>query len=630
MYIFKTILLTATILSPVLAHAEDTDDAIIVTANRDETPVSQVGQSVTIITADDIQTRQSVAVVDLLRTVPGVTFSRNGGIGSTASVFIRGAESYQTVALIDGVKLNDPSSPQGGFDFGNLLVGNIERIEVVRGSQSVVWGSQAVGGVINMITQTPTENPSATARIEYGSRDTVHLVGNVAGAFGPVAASVGAGYFKSDGYSAFNQDRGGNERDGYENFGANAKVKVTVSDAISVDLRARYSDGKTDIDGFPAPLYAFADTPEKNFITEFVGYAGLNASFFDGRLRNRIAYAHTQIDRENFDPISTPQITFDAKGTNKRFEYQGHFDVTESTALTFGAETEKSRSVTSSYGGPAAKAEARISGYYGQLSTSPLTGLTVTGGVRLDQHSTYGSKTTLAVNAVYSPNEGQTTLRTSYGEGFRAPSLFELFSDYGNQALVPETSKSWDVGITQKLLTERFEVGAIWFNRNSQNLINFISCFGNTSNLCVGRPYGTYDNVRRSKASGLEFTVRFTPVDALQFSANYTYSKSINRDTRRTLVQRPQHSVNASIDYDWSFGLKTGASITHSGNSFINASNTRRLEGYTLVDLRASYPITSGLEIFVRSNNVFNEKYETIFEYGTPRRAFYTGIRLSL
>jgi vitamin B12 transporter len=194
--------------------------------------------------------------------VPGVTIARNGGIGTTTSVYIRGAESDQTVALIDGVKLNDPSSPGGGFNFGNLLVGNIARIEVLRGSQSVLWGSQAIGGVVSLTTVEPTEELSANARAEYGWRSTRELVGNVSQKIGPVSASLGAGTFRTDGISAFNEDRGGAERDGYRNFGAHAKFNVELSDNVSVDLRGWYSNGKSGIDGFPPPSFSFADTRE--------------------------------------------------------------------------------------------------------------------------------------------------------------------------------------------------------------------------------------------------------------------------------------------------------------------------------------------------------------------------------
>ena len=631
MKIFKTILLTATILSPAITHAEDSSsDTIIVTASRSETPLSQVGQSVTVITAKDIKTRQTTAVVDLLRTVPGVTFTRNGGLGTSTSVNIRGADSDQTVALIDGVKLNDPSSPGSGFSFGNLLTGNISRIEVVRGSQSVLWGSQAIGGVVNIITREPTEDLTFNANAEYGWRDTGQVVGNVSGKFGPVSASVGAGYLRSDSFSTFNEARGATERDGYENYGANAKFNIALSDAISVDLRGWYSNGKVGIDGFAPPTFAFGDTNETAQTEELVGYAGLNVALLDGRFRNRLAFAYTDTARENLDLSgATPFQTFDAKGKNERLEYQGNFDITDGYALTFGAESEKSSFRTSSFGGPVARADAQIDSFYGHLSVSPFGGLTLTAGARYDDHDTFGGETTLAANGVYSPNDGTTTVRASYGEGFKTPSLFQLFSDFGNTTLNPETSKGWDAGISQKLLDGAIEVGATWFHRNTSNQIVFISCPLPRTGICTNRPFGTYDNVARARAQGLEFGLTLKPVDALTVQANYSWIDAENSANGLQLARRPSQSVNASIDYKWAFGLETGATATVVGDSFDNASNTRRLDGYVLVDVRASYPITDGVSIYGRIENLFDEQYETIFRYGTPRRAAYAGVRLS-
>lgn len=630
MQVFKTLLLAATVLSPAAAYANDSDEStIIVTANRDETPLSQVGQSVTVISADDIQRRQTVAVVDLLRTVPGVTFTRNGGVGTSTSVNIRGADSDQTVALIDGVKINDPSSPGSGFNFGNLLAGNIARIEVVRGSQSVLWGSQAIGGVINIITREPTEDLGVNANAEYGWRDTGQLVGNVSGKFGPVSASVGAGYLRSDSFSTFNEARGAIERDGYENYGANVKLNIALSESISVDLRGWYSNGKVGIDGFAPPTFAFGDTNETAETEEIVGYAGLNAAFLDGRFRNRIAFAYTDTARENLDLSgATPFQTFDAKGKNERLEYQGNFDITDGYGLTFGAETEKSSFRTSSFGGPVSSANARIDSFYGQLTASPVSGLTLTAGARHDNHDTFGGKTTFAANGVFSPNDGATALRASYGEGFKTPSLFQLFSDFGNTTLRPESSKGWDAGVTQKLLDGAIEVGATWFHRNTSNQIVFISC-GPQVGICTNRPFGTYDNVSRARAQGLEFSLLLKPVEALTVQANYSWIDAENRANGLKLARRPSQSVNASIDYEWAFGLETGATVTHVGGSFDNATNTRRLEGYVLVDLRASFPITQGFSLYGRIENLFDEEYETIFRYGTPRRAAYAGVRLN-
>lgn len=627
--VFKSALLLSVATVPVAAHAEDAD-TIIVSANRTQQTISEVAQSVTVITLDDIATRQSVAVTDLLRSVPGITVTSNGGLGTSTSVNIRGAESDQTVALIDGVKLNDPSTPGGGFNFGNLLTGNIERIEVVRGSQSVLWGSQAIGGVVNIVTRAPTEDLTVNASGEYGWRDTTRVVGNVSGKFGPVSASVGAGYLRTDGFSTFNETRGGKERDGYRNFGANAKFNIALSDAISIDLRSWYSDGKVGIDGFPAPTFSFGDTPEFARTKELVGYAGLNAALFDGRFRNRIAYTLTDTRRRNTDLTGGTELeTFNAKGRNERFEYQGNVDLIDAVGATFGAETEKASFRTSSYGSPFALAEARINSVYGQLSARPVKGLTVSAGARHDDHDTFGGKTTFSAGGVFTPNEGSTTLRASYGEGFKTPSLFQLFSEYGNTALVPESSQGWDAGITQQLLDGRIEVGATWFHRDTRNLIGFVGCTVLTG-ICTNRPFGTYDNVAKARAQGLEFALTLKPVDALRVQANYGYVEATNVATGRDLARRPRHSINTSVDYDWTFGLKTGATITHVGSSFDNASNTRQLEGYVLVDLRAAFPVTGNIELFGRVENLFNEQYETSFRYGTPRRAAYAGFRLAI
>lgn len=622
-------LLTFLHTQPVLAEtieAPRDDDNIIVTANRSAQALSQTGQSISVLDEDRIEQLQSATVTDLLRTVPGVTINSNGGIGTASSVNIRGGNSSQTAALIDGVKINDPASPGGGFNFGNLLTGNISRIEVLRGSQSVIWGSQAIGGVVNIITREPTENLEINARGEYGSRDTAQLVGNISGAFGPVAASFGAGYFTTDGFSAFNEARGGVEPDGYRNFGANGKVKVTLSDEISVDLRGYYSDGKTDIDGFTFAngVFGLGDTPETDEAKEFVGYAGLNVVLLDGRFRNRFAFAYTGIKRDTFNLAFQ---TFESRGENERVEYQGSFDISEMFGATFGAEAERSSFNSTSFGTVTPEQDATLTSFYGQLRITPLDGLTANAGVRFDDHSSFGGETTFAGDIVYSPNDGDTMIRASYGEGFIVPSLFQLFSDFGNDLLQPENSKNWDAGITQLLVDGKLELSATIFRRDSENLINFIGCPVQTG-ICANRPFGTYNNVGQARAQGLELGISLRPIEALTIASSYSLIDAENRDTGRALARRPRHSVNTSVDYDWSFGLQTGASITHVSSNLDNDFATSATPGYVLVDLRAAMPITDNIEVYGRIENLFDEQYETLFQYGTAGRSAFAGIRL--
>lgn len=625
-----TLILTST--CPV--RADESPDTIVVTADRRPEPLSRVGQSITVIDAAEIARRQSNTVVDLLRAVPGVTFARNGGIGTATSLFIRGAESDQTVALIDGIKLNDPSAPGGGFNFGNLLIGNIARIEVLRGPSSVLWGSQAIGGVVNLITIPPTDDLHVNARGEYGYRNTGQGVVNVSGKAGPLSASVGGGYFRTDGISAFDERLGAKEKDGGRNYGANANFNLALNESVSLDLRGWYSDSRAGFDGFPPPTFSLGDTTDFSTTRELVGYTGIKAALFDGHLKNRLGFAITDTRRRNYDGTPANAVTFAGNGRNERFEYQGVAQVVTGVDATFGAERERSHFTTSSFGGPVTVGTQTLTSGYGQVVVTPVAGLTATGGARYDSHSRFGGTTTLAGSGVYTPNGGATTLRASYSEGFKVPSLYQLQSDYGNQLLRPERSRGWDAGITQRGLDGRIEASATYFRRDSKNLIAFVSCAAPLTGICVNRPFGTYDNVLRAVSKGVELTLLVRPVDALTLQANYTSLDAENRSPGdvnfgKQLTRRPSQSVNASLDYHWAFGLDTGATVTHVGRSFDNASNSRRLQGYVVADIRAAYPLTRQVALTARVDNLFNAKYETIYRYGTFGRAAYGGVRLS-
>jgi vitamin B12 transporter len=602
---------------------------VVVTANRTARDISQVGESVTVIDEEEIVNRQASDVIDILRTVPGVTFNRNGGIGTNAGVSIRGAQSVQTAVLVDGIKLNDPSSIGGGFDFGPLLTGNIARVEVVRGTQSVLYGSQAIGGVVNLLSREPTEDIAVFARAEYGSRDTAELVGNISGKFGPVSASLGGTYLTTDGISAFNEERGGTEADGFESLGVNGKIDIALADNVSLDLRAFYADGETDIDGFAPPTFTFGDTNEVSSRKDFVGYAGLNASFLDGRLRNRLGFAFTDIERENVD-LSTDFVTFDGSGENRRYEYQGVFDASDMVQIVFGAEREESDFSSSSFGGAPTIADASINSAYTQVNVTPTEGLSLTGGLRYDDTDTFGSATVLAASGAYSPNGGNTVVRASYGEGFKAPSLFQLFSNFGNPDLVAEESESWDVGISHSLLEGRAQIGVTYFERDGTNEIGFSGCTASIP-ICNDpsnpRPFGTYVNVGSVSADGWEFGIDLQPVDGFDVSLNYSIIDAFDDTTGNRLARRAEETASLVADYRTKSGFGIGATVLIVGDSFDDVGNTRQNDGYVVADLRASYGITENLEVFGRIENVTDEEYETIFQFGQPGRAFFGGVR---
>ncbi|WP_066826612.1 TonB-dependent receptor plug domain-containing protein [Sphingomonas mali] len=591
-------------------------DDIVVTATGVPQSPEDIGQAVTVIDRQTIEQRQTVALSDLLATTPGVTVSRNGGLGALTAVRIRGAEDSQTLTLIDGVRVNDPSSPGGAFDFANLLAGSIDRVEVLRGPNSVPWGSQAIGGVVNVTTMQPGYGLQARGNVEYGSFDTVFANGGVSGKSGIIAASLNAGYLKTDGISTA---ASGTEPDGYRQFGATGRVQIALSDNISLDLRGYYAHSKVDIDGFAfVPPYLPVDDAEYAKTQELYGYAGLNAAFLNGRFKNRVAFTIADINRDNFDPsFSSTTPSFLARGRSERYQYQGDFQVIDQVRLVAGAEHETTR-----FNDGTLFKSRGVTSFYGEAILSPIDRLTITGGLRYDDDSAFGGHTTWGANAVYTlPTE--TTIRASYAEGFKAPTLYQLYGPFGlgNKDLKPETARSYDIGIEQKLIGNTVSASATWFHRDTINQIDYDP--GTFS----------YGNIDRARAEGVEVALNMRPSSTLTLSAAYSFIDAKNRaradvNFGNDLARRPHQSISASIDWKTPIGLGVGATVLTVGDSFDDAANLNRLDGYTIVGLRADFPIGDKFSIYGRVDNLFDEKYTLVRGYSTPGRAAYGGIRL--
>ncbi|KQN29127.1 TonB-dependent receptor plug domain-containing protein [Sphingomonas sp. Leaf38] len=621
---FFLLLGAATIAAPANAQTIPDSDAsdIVVTASRAAQPLSEIGQAVTVIDRAEIERRQTTVVSDLLATTPGVTVTRNGTVGALTGVRIRGAEADQTLVVIDGVRVNDPSSTGGGFNFGNLLSSSVERIEVLRGPNSVPWGSQAIGGVVNIITAAPTEGLQARANAEYGYADSVFASAGVSGAKGPVSGSLTGGYLRSDGISSA---ASGTERDGYRQYGATGRLGVEFAPGIGLDLRGYFADSRVDIDdGFDPNTFVVADSAAYGTTQELYGYAGLHANFADGRFNNRVAFTIADINRDNFSQPGG-DVSFLGRGRSERYEYQGDFRPLDQVRVVAGVERENSR-----YNDGFSYADTGITSVYGQLIVKPIDILTLTGGVRNDDHEDFGNHTTFGANAALALRTG-TTVRASYGEGFKAPTLYQLFSEYGNGDLDPETARNFDVGVEQAFLGNRARVGVTYFNRRTRNQIDFRDCIAVE---CVDRPFGVYDNVARAEADGVEFTLAVRPVDALTLTANYSYidteNRSIGDDFGKHLARRPKQTASVDADYRFAFGLSVGGTVTMVGDSFDDAANATRLDGYALASVRAELPVNDQIALYGRVDNLTDSRYQTIAGYGNYGRAAYGGVRLRL
>jgi vitamin B12 transporter len=628
---------------------------VVVVANRAAEPIEKVGESVTVLTLPQIQADQEPVVSDILARTAGVTVTRAGGVGQPTSLNIRGAPTDQTLVLIDGVKLDDPSAADGGYDFSDLLVGDVSRVEILRGPQSTLYGSDAIGGVVNIVTADPTRPLQGDAQIEGGGYGTVYAKAGVGGLDGPVTWRLAANDYSTTGVSAFDRRLGGREPDGYGNQGVSGRLGYAFNPDVSLDLRAIFVNARADFDGFSTPTFTFGDDSEYGTTQEAIGYAGLNFNLFDARLKNRLALQYTSTDRNNYDPADDPVAkTFDGLGTNFRAEYQGVYAIAPGWQGVFGAEHEQSTITVSTPafnnplspayfppGSPPIKATVRNESGYGQLQGEVVPGLNLTGGLRYDDNSSFGGHLTGQASAAWSLNGGDTVLRASWGQGFKAPSLYELYSQYGSPGLKPEQANGWDAGVEQQFWGRRVDLRATGFITDTDNLIVFLDCpIGlqnppfSANSPCNHGQFGYYANVDRARAYGAEVTGAVRPLPRLEITANYTFTATQDRSPGSptfgdTLPHIPRDMANVEVSYVWPIKLTTALAVRYAGDSYDDPANTLLLKAYTLVDLRASYPLTPHLEIYGRIENVANTVYETVYQYGTLGRAFYAGVRAS-
>jgi vitamin B12 transporter len=645
-------LIAAVSTGPSLAADLDSSiETVVVTATRTEQPLERTGESVSVITAEDLKDQQVVVLSDALGQTPGLTVNRNGEIGQPTTISLRGAESGQTLVLIDGVRMNDPSSTDEEAVLGDVLVNNTERVEILRGPQSTLYGSDAIGGVVNIITKRGGDTPFALdASVEGGSFDTYHLNVAANGTADSVDYGTAANFYHTNGISVADSRNGNPETDGYTNFGLTGNTRVHLSDTVSLDLRGYYTNARDDFDdnsGFTPP-YLVADSAAYNTNRLATGYAGLNFDLFGGLLQNRIAVIGSRSSREFFDSaFDVIHKNSDDNGGGLRFEYQGIANLSPADQLTFGAESQRisftGDSFSSFFGNTHDTGHSTINSLYAQYQKTFFEQVTLTGGVRYDDNSQFGSHTSLKFAGAWQVSDN-TTLRANYGDGFKAPTLFEQFSEYNNPAtmLAPETARGWEAGMDQSLLGGKARVSLTWFERNTRNLIDFQSCFVASPPPACGttNPDGYYFNVGRSRVAGLESEIAASLTDALTLSANYTNLTATDTTPGdplegRPLTRRPHVQASATLTWKptdvWSMGMSArymGRRIDQYDTSTVPPT-VYPDPAYMVANLFGEYRVNENLSVYGRIENLFAARYEPELGYGAPGRAFFAGVRAS-
>lgn len=599
----------------VLAHpAMAEDKEIVVTATGLPQSSDQTAQPITVINREEIERVQGGDITRVLTRLPGTTFTRTGPTGSLTVLGVRGAPAGQTLVLIDGVRVNDAATANGEFDLAQLANGTIESIELLRGPNSVVWGSQAMGGVMNITTR--IEN-GVSGSIEYGGDERVTATAAAGIVNDRLEAAISGSFMDAEGYSAA---ASGTEKDGYRQYNLAGRARYHVTEALSLTANARYSRGKVQLDGFPPPTYTFADADVTEKLEAWSGRIG--ALYDIGSLQLNAGYSIVDTRRDGDDPSFPYRID----GRSERVELFGRVALPARFALNFGGDYEWSRFSNAPDKGQAKNGSVHaLLGYYGDR-------LIATAGLRYDEHSDFGGEWTFGANASYLISPGL-RVRAAYGEGFKAPTLYQLLSQYGNPDVQPERSKTYEIGVSYGDRGDTIYLAATAYRRDATNLIDFFSCWTGTAPLCATRPSGFYYNVGRGRAQGfeLEAGLRFTP--NLSTNIVYSYADTENRtpgDINRgnAFARRPEHMITGSIDWTSPFGLALGFDLRVVGDTWDNASNTTLLDSYALGDIRASYRINNTIEVFGRVENVWNQDYTIAGGYGTQGRAAYIGVRL--
>ncbi|MGF7174785.1 TonB-dependent receptor plug domain-containing protein [Azospirillum doebereinerae] len=596
-----------------------------VTANRVATPAAETGSALTVITGEELERRQTRILSDALREVPGVAVNRTGPMGSLTQIRIRGSEGNQTLVIVDGIEMNDPSSGSE-YDFANLLAGDVERVEVLRGPQSALYGSDAVGGVVNIVTRRGKGPLAVKAAVEGGSFGTAAGRASLATGNDRYDLSVsGQGVF-SDGVSVADKRRGNPEKDGYRNgtLAGNFAVRPTGNSEIGVV--GRYTRFRTDSDDFVGGRGA-VDSGTDTTGEQYFGRVQGKAAFFEGRWEHIVglSYGNQQRDYRN----SAKLVTSRYEGRKTKADYQTNLTLNTGPAehvLTAAIEHEDEKAISKS---SFANFDRSIgtTGLVGQYKLGLFDRLTLTGSVRHDDNDLFRDATTWRTTAAYLVEATDTKLRASYGTGVKNPTLFELYgytaTFRGNPNLKPEKGRGWDAGFDQPLWGKRASVDATWFNQRIRDQIT------GTGTSAINLP-------GEARVRGAELGLSVEPVDGLLLRGSYTLTDGVD-SSGNELVRRPKQLASLNVNYRFlDDRANANLGIVYNGrtsdwayDAFYNRQVVN-LAPYTLVNLSGSYKLTEQVDVFGRVENLFDRHYQEVWTYGTPGRAGYVGLRLSL
>lgn len=610
----KKLISAAVLLISSAAWATPPLEETLVSASRIDMPARQVGSSVSVLTSEDIEARGSLAIQDVLRTLPSIAVSNSGGVGKLSALRIRGEESFRTLILVDGVDYSDPTTTQVQTPVQHLLVSDIERVEVLRGPQGMMYGADA-GGVINIITRKAEGEPEGSLQAETGRYGTRTLSGGVRGDLGLLDYALSASRVETDGFNARTDDTVLRDDDGYENTTLNATLGLQLSQPLRLELVARDVDADNEFDRCFTPSF----TAINNCTSQFEQKSHrLNASWTDERLVQRLSYQRQDIYRENF---AGQDQSFLAEGGLKEWQYFGSLALTDAYKLVWGIDRETQFVDSSS-----PKQERDNTGSYAELQADIDNTWYFSIGTRLDDNEDFGDHWSHRATSAYLflVDNGTIKLRASYGTGFRAPSLFEIAYNNGPFARPPasttnlteESSKGYDLGVDY-FGENGTRVSVGYFDQRIEDAIDFdLATFS-----------GYLQPKGESESRGWELSADIPLEPRTTLVTNYTYNDT--EDTAgKQRVRRPKQITNIGIDHRIP---QANVSVFMNYRFVRDAIDNRNVElpDYQVLNVTLNWQASESIAVYLRGENITGNDYTEVTGFNVAGAATYAGVRFT-
>jgi len=617
---------------PFHIFAEDIveNDELIVTGSHTPISINEIGSSYTIITQEQIKKRQAIFVSDLLRNVPGFAVSTSGVRGSQTQVRVRGAEANNLLVLIDGIKANDIA---GGdeFDFSNLVTTNIERIEIIRGPQSALYGSDAAAGVINIITKKGDGALTINAYSEAGSFGTFNAGGAISGSTERFHYNLSGSHLSTAGN---NISRVGNEEDAYQNDTISFATGITLLDNLKLDISGRHTEANIETDTSTDNVLGFPiDTDSNSESSSDYIQARVKLGLFNNTWEQIVGSSFVSTENDNF---SSGVESSSTQGKKMKLDYQTnlYFDTPNfanaTHTLTFAVDYEKDIFTQNRNGTNAdQKRNAKTFGYVAGYKIDLWERLFLSNSIRHDDNNEFKDETTYRTTAAYNFAETGTRLHASYGTGVKRPTFTQRFGFFagftGNPNVTPEKNKEWDLGVQQFFWNNRASMEVIYFKGRFENEIS-------SSGATVINLKGT------SKREGVEISTQFELFKNLNLSANYTWLDATEPNGAEE-IRRPRNTASLNLDYGFlndraNVNLNANFNGSQTDNIFPPSAGFAKtpvnLGSYTLVNLATSYRFTDKLNLYAKIENLLNKRYEDVAGFQTPGIGGYLGVNLTI